>query len=130
MLFIGLEAVRGNLRLSQRTDYENRQDQKMKEGDVYKQPMVPRQILALHNLEHSITFRPQDFTKIQMSYGSDTKIANCIVKRVLTDRESTVKVMFYSTFQQIGLPDEKIVQVTTPLAGFDRASMALMGAIK
>lgn len=51
------------------------------------------------------------------------KASNCIVKRVLVDRKTVVEIMFYSTFQKIGLPNDEIVLVTTPLVGFDGALM-------
>lgn len=58
------------------------------------------------------------------------KVGNCIVKRVLVDKGSAMKVMFYITFQQIGFPYEEIVSITTPLVGFDEASMVLIGYMK
>lgn len=38
--------------------------------------------------------------------------------------------MFYSTFEQIGLPDEEILTIATLLVGFDIASMVLIGTIR
>lgn len=55
------------------------------------------------------------------------KVANCIVKRVLIDGGSTMKVMLYSKFQQIDLLDKEIIPITTPLVGSDGASMVPMG---
>lgn len=57
------------------------------------------------------------------------EISNCLVKRILVDGGNAVKVMFYSTFKYIRLPDEEIVQALTPLVGFHRASMISMGTI-
>lgn len=55
---------------------------------------------------------------------------NCIVKRVLLDRESAIEVMFYNILQQIGLLDTEIVLVTMPLVGFDKVSMVPLKSIK
>lgn len=52
------------------------------------------------------------------------------MRRVSVDGGNAVEVMFYSTFQQIGLADERIMSVTTPLVKFDEASMVLIGTIK
>lgn len=107
---------------------------KMEEGDLHGQLMAVKQILALHNIEQVVTFGPQDFARIQMPHEDPLvitlKVANCIIKRVLMDGGSVVNVMFYSTFQQIGLPDEEIVPVTTPSVGFHKTSMVPMGTIE
>lgn len=58
------------------------------------------------------------------------KISNCLVRRVLIDRGSAVEIMFYTTFKQIGLPNEEIVLVSTLLVGFDGASMVSMETIR
>lgn len=90
--------------------------------------------MAVHNLEQTVTFGSQDFAKIQIPHEDPLvvtiKISNCLVKRILVDKGSAVKVMFYSTFIQIGLPNKEIVPALTPLIGFDGVSMIPMGTVR
>lgn len=57
-----IHMVRGNAKESKVESMEQLREigkiRKMEEGDVHEQPMVHREILALHNLEHLITLGP------------------------------------------------------------------------
>lgn len=106
----------------------------MEGSDISQQLVNIRQVMAIHNLQHSIAFGPQDFSTTQMPHKDPLvitlKIANCLVERILVDRCSTVEIMSYSAFRQIELLDEEILPMATPLVGFDRTSMVPMGTVR
>lgn len=81
-----------------------------------------------------ISFSDQDLMLIQALHDDPLlillNIANCLVKRVLVDNESSVEVMFLSAFVGVGLAKEDIVPIDTPLVGFDGSSMVPLGTIK
>lgn len=107
---------------------------KMDEGDMSHQPLARKQIMAMHNLEQTIKFGPQNFTKIQMPHEDPLvitlKITNYLVRKALMDGGSVVEIMFKGIFQKIGLLDEEIISITTPLLGFNGASMVPIGTIR
>ncbi|KAI0492269.1 hypothetical protein KFK09_026538 [Dendrobium nobile] len=51
------------------------------------------------------------------------------VKRILVDNESSVNVLFYSTFLNIGLSREKCQPVVSPLYGFNNRLIRVEGII-
>ncbi|KAI0526953.1 hypothetical protein KFK09_002548 [Dendrobium nobile] len=51
------------------------------------------------------------------------------VKRILVDNGSSVDVLFYSTFLNMGLPSEKLQPATGPLYGFDNRPVRVEGII-
>ncbi|XP_019166888.1 PREDICTED: uncharacterized protein LOC109162657 [Ipomoea nil] len=56
-------------------------------------------------------------------------INNMVVHRVLVDTGSSVNVMYYDTFTQLGLSREHLEQVRTPLSGFTGDSIETKGSI-
>ncbi|XP_031111900.1 uncharacterized protein LOC116015871 [Ipomoea triloba] len=55
------------------------------------------------------------------------EISDVIVHRVLVDTGSSVNVMYYDTFTQLGLSRKQLGQVRTPLAGFTGDSIETEG---
>ncbi|XP_019198276.1 PREDICTED: uncharacterized protein LOC109192140 [Ipomoea nil] len=57
------------------------------------------------------------------------ELKDIIVHRVLVDTGSSVNVMYYDTFTQLGLSRKQLSQVRTPLSGFTGDSIETEGSI-
>lgn len=100
---------------------------KMKESYSEKS----RQVMFVMPNTSVIAFN--NFDMIQFPHDDplviSSKVANCIVKSVLADTGSSVKVLFTHAFDQMGLSREDINPMSTSLVGFDGTSMVPVGTI-
>ncbi|XP_019189993.1 PREDICTED: uncharacterized protein LOC109184447 [Ipomoea nil] len=81
----------------------------------------------------SITFTDDDLPDGPLPHRDALVIKldvnNVVVHRVLVDTGSSVNVMYYDTFVQLGLPRDQLEQVRTPLSGFTGDSIETEGSI-
>lgn len=64
------------------------------------------------------------------SFARSLRITNCIVRRILVDNGSSVKIMFIRAFEQMELLREDIQLVSSQLVGFDGSSIVPIGTIR
>lgn len=81
--------------------------------------MVKRQ-----KVEETITFSKQDAISIQILYNDVVFVTFNIVDydlhRVLVDNESSIDILYYSTFCQIDLSLDRLRRFDAPIVGFSR----------
>ncbi|XP_020703370.1 uncharacterized protein LOC110114732 [Dendrobium catenatum] len=97
-------------------------------------PSTPCQVLIADNnepptkklhVDHSIIFKESDLEGIKTPHQDPLVISAGIgdpcynIKRILVDNGSSVDVLFYSTFLNMGLSREKLQPSVGPLYGFD-----------
>ncbi|XP_058189588.1 uncharacterized protein LOC131307197 [Rhododendron vialii] len=81
----------------------------------------------------TITFSPDDLTGVQFPHTDALVVTVAIekstVQRVLIDQGSSADVMFYSTFQSLGLSPTQLRTASTPLVSFTGAPVWPLGLI-
>jgi len=87
------------------------------------------------HIDHSITFDDSNLEGVKTPH-QDLLVINagigdpCYnVKRILVDNVSSVDVLFYSTFLNMGLSREKLQPAAGPLYGFDNQPVRADGII-
>ncbi|KAI0496427.1 hypothetical protein KFK09_022743 [Dendrobium nobile] len=86
-------------------------------------------------VDHSITFDDSDLEGEKVSHQDPLVISARIgdpcynVKRILVDNGSSVDILFYSTFLNLGLTREKLQPAAGPLYGFDNRPVRVEGII-
>ncbi|RRT65503.1 hypothetical protein B296_00041041 [Ensete ventricosum] len=56
------------------------------------------------------------------------RMANARVKRVMIDTRSSTDILYFDTFQKLGLTDKDLISLTSALTGFTGDSVSSMGA--
>ena len=84
--------------------------------------------------EENVTFSLDENVRKIQTFNNDavvvsTIIANYDVKKILVDNESSIDILFYSTFFQIRLPINRLKKVSIPLVGFTGNAIILEGEI-
>nr|XP_027067812.1 uncharacterized protein LOC113693479 [Coffea arabica] len=84
-------------------------------------------------MDEEITFGPRD--AVPLASGNHEAIVidivtnNYRVKKVYVDQGSAVDIMFYRVFKELGLRDDQLTPVRTPLVGFTRPPISSEGMI-
>ncbi|XP_020685650.1 uncharacterized protein LOC110101896 [Dendrobium catenatum] len=87
------------------------------------------------HIDHTITFDDSDLEGVKTPHQDPLVINAGIgdpcynVKRILVDNVSSVDILFYSTFLNLGLAREKLQPTTGPLYGFDNRPVRVEGII-
>ncbi|XP_021629676.1 uncharacterized protein LOC110627639 [Manihot esculenta] len=88
-------------------------------------------------VEHSpvaITFSPEDAQGVQMPHDDalviEAVIHNYQVKKILVDDGSKVNLLPYWVFQQMGIPEEQLVQDQAPVKGVGGVPVPVEGKVK
>ncbi|XP_019178888.1 PREDICTED: uncharacterized protein LOC109174051 [Ipomoea nil] len=96
-------------------------------GEVVRAPHVKR------TRREPITFTDDDFSDGPPPHRDalviSLELKDINVHRVLVDTGSSMNVMYYDTFMQLGLSRKQLSQVRTPLSGFTGDSIETEGAI-
>ncbi|KAI0524674.1 hypothetical protein KFK09_004056 [Dendrobium nobile] len=87
------------------------------------------------HVDHTIIFDDSDLEGVKIPH-QDLLVVNagigdsCYnVKRILVDNGSSVDILFYSTFLNLGLAREKLQPAAGPLYGFDNRPVRVEGII-
>ncbi|XP_020211745.1 uncharacterized protein LOC109796485 [Cajanus cajan] len=80
-----------------------------------------------------ITFTDQDFQGIDPVQDDliviSVEINNCIVKKTLVDQGSSTDILYWKTFEQLGIPEEELTPYDEFLVGFSGERVDTRGTI-
>ncbi|XP_020222112.1 uncharacterized protein LOC109804693 [Cajanus cajan] len=80
-----------------------------------------------------ITFTDQDFQGIDPIQDDpmviSVEINNCIVKKTLVDQGSSADILYWKTFEQLGIPKQELTPYDEPLVGFSGERVDTRGTI-
>nr|KYP34166.1 hypothetical protein KK1_044912 [Cajanus cajan] len=80
-----------------------------------------------------ITFTDQDFQGIDPVQDDpmviSVEINNCIVKKTLVDQGSSADILYWKTFEQLGIPEQELTPYDEPLVGFSGERVDTRGMI-
>ncbi|XP_020202611.1 uncharacterized protein LOC109788328 [Cajanus cajan] len=80
-----------------------------------------------------ITFTDKDFKGIDPVQDApmviSVEINNCIVKKTLVDQGSSADILYWKTFEQLGIPEHELTPYNEPLVGFSGERVDTRGTI-
>ncbi|XP_020216768.1 uncharacterized protein LOC109800394 [Cajanus cajan] len=80
-----------------------------------------------------ITFTDRDFQGIDPVQDDpmviSVEINNCIVKKTLVDQGSSADILYWKTFEQLGIPEQELTPYDEPLVGFSGERVDTRGTI-
>ncbi|XP_062075825.1 uncharacterized protein LOC133779945 [Humulus lupulus] len=83
---------------------------------------------------HLITFTEDDLKKVNLPHVDalviKLQVENFQLSRVLVDKGSSPKLLFYDTFQAVGILEERLRAPTFPIPSFNNTKVVPMGAIE
>ena len=57
------------------------------------------------------------------------RVGDCNMRRVLVDNGSSADILYYPTFQQMGIDRERLISTNAPLVGFGGTRVFPLGAV-
>ncbi|RWW88635.1 hypothetical protein BHE74_00002485 [Ensete ventricosum] len=83
-----------------------------------------------HYEDLDITFRSgsEEYPCHDVALVISIQMANACVKRVMIDTESSTDILYFDSFQKLGLTDKDLVTLISTLTGFTRDFVSPMGA--
>uniref|UniRef100_A0A151UDX0 Retrotransposon gag domain-containing protein n=1 Tax=Cajanus cajan TaxID=3821 RepID=A0A151UDX0_CAJCA len=80
-----------------------------------------------------ITFTDQDFQGVDPVQDDpmviSVEINNCIVRKTLVDQGSSADILYWKTFEQLGIPEQELTPYDEPLVGFSGERVDTRGTI-
>ncbi|XP_020208397.1 uncharacterized protein LOC109793340 [Cajanus cajan] len=80
-----------------------------------------------------ITFTDRDFHDIEPVQDDpmviSVEINNCLVKKTLVDQGSSADILYWKTFEQLGIPEQELTPYDEPLVGFSGERVDTRGTI-
>nr|KYP76245.1 hypothetical protein KK1_020478 [Cajanus cajan] len=80
-----------------------------------------------------ITFTNKDFQGVDPVQDDpmviNVEINNCIVKKKLVDQGSSADILYWKTFEQLGIPERELAPYNEPLVGFSGERVDTRGTI-
>ncbi|RWW33120.1 hypothetical protein GW17_00002195 [Ensete ventricosum] len=80
-------------------------------------------------LDPEISFQPEgeEYSNHDDAMVITIRIANARVKRIMIDTRSVVDILYFETFQKLGLTDQDLIPLTSTLTGFTGDSISPLG---